>query len=758
VLPKSTTSNPIEEALSLAAQDGVAVEMDVIPVDGEEAPLSDEDLEAQAKEEARAAQDREDTLTDLAAKIEGLLKQRANNRKFKELEWLECTRLNLGALSYALNNSTPENPFDDSVIQRRRPTINIVSAKCEIAISQCVSMQFGAGEKNWDLWPSANSSNPDDETKCKLMSDEIETQLDKCRYGFEARQAIEDRVLLGTGILKGPVNTGSLCREYKPSPDGETWLPEVTVEHYPEVVRVNPWLFFPDDTTNDPDKVQDSIELHPMSKVELSRYRNHQGFNLDAITEVLKQTPTDYCNSNFTEYARITDSNPYLFKDKYAVIEYHGPITSEELDKLDIQPTYNSPTEEYYGEVWICQGRVIRIELENLEAYFEIPYAISIWKKDPSSVFGFGQPLTMRDAQRVATTTWHMILDNSSLSSGPQAGIQRRWISPADGSWEMSPQKMWNLTDPTMRVGDAIQFFNVPNVTEHLVPILNLAREFAQEESSTPLMTAGLTGANNQESATGQLISDKNSTVLLDFQAEAWDDQITTKIITRMYGWNMQYNKKPEIKGNYVIDVRSSTEYKNKQIYIRDLERLSVESSQNPEMAAAVDTAALTKARLDLMHLPNRTIVRTEEQIKQIAAEKSNQPNPQMIELQIKKQEADTNKMAIELKARQLDFDAKQQQQREQWDHEEKMAANYARTVESNAMVLRAQTEKETEMIKASMQSQDAQMKQKMLLQANMDNNDTKSFIASMQENRKARENLLYEQELKLKAQTGSGV
>lgn len=748
---KSTTSNPIEDALALAAGDGV-------DIDGYDSMDEEVDTEELDRKERELAQAREDVLTDLASKIETLLKTRAINRKFKELEWLECTRLNLGALSYALNNNSPDNPFDESTNRKRRPTVNIVSAKCEIAISQCVSMQFGAGEKNWDLWPSANSTNPEDESKCKMMSNEIETQLDKCRYGYEARQAIEDRVLLGTGILKGPVNTGKLCREYKPSADGEVWLPEVTVEHTPEVVRVNPWLFFPDDTTNDPDKVQDSIELHPMSRVELAQYRNHQGFDIDAITEVLKQQPADYCNTNFTEYARITDSNPYLFKDKYAVIEYHGPITSEELDKLDIQPTYNSPTEEYYGEVWICQGKVIRIELENLEAYFEIPYAISIWKKDPSSVFGFGQPLTMRDSQRVANATWHMILDNASLSSGPQAAIQRRWMNPADGNWEIEPRKMWNLTDPTMKVSDAIQFFNVPNVTADLMPILALAREFAQEESSTPLMTAGLTGAENQESATGQLISDKNSTVLLDFQAEAWDDQITTKVITRMYGWNMQYNKKKEIKGNYTIDVRSSTEYKNKQIYIRDLERLSVESSQNPEMAMAVDTAALTKARLDLMHLPNRTIVRTDEAIAQMKQEQQNKPDPDMIALQIKQTEAETSRMKVQLDGQKLQFEAQQQQQRELWDHQEKMSANYARTVESDAMVRRALLEKETEMIKLASQSQNEALKQQYLLQANMDSNDTKAFIAGMQENRKERENLLYEQELKLKAKTGSGV
>lgn len=743
----TTSKGPVESVIEDAEEQGIEIDA-----------LTDEEQEELDRKEAKFRQDREDVLTDLATKIEGLLKTRANNRRWKELEWVECTRLDLGSLSYGFNTDSPDNPFEGTVNSKQRPDVNIVAAKCEIAISQCVSMQFGAGEKNWDLWPSANSTNPEDELKCKLMSNEIETQLDKCRYGYQARLAIQDRVKLGTGVLKGPVNTGKLCRKYEPSADGETWMPKVNVEYQPDVVRVNPWLFYPDDTTNDPSKVQDSIELHPMSRIELSQYRNHEGFNIDAITEALKQSPVQYIDSNFSEYAKISGSNPYLFKDKYCVIEYHGPITSEQLDKLDIEPTYDSPTEEYYGEVWIVNGKVIRFELENLEAYFEIPYAISIWKTDPSSVFGFGQPLTMRDAQRVASATWHMILDNASLSSGPQAAIQRRWMTPADGKWELEPRKLWNLTDPSMKVSDAIQFFTIPNVTDKLMPVLDLARQFAQEESSTPLMSAGLEGADNQESATGQLISDKNSTVLLDFLAEEWDDQVTQKIISRMYGWNMQYSKNKDIKGNYIIDVRSSTEYKNKQLYIRDLERLSVEAAQNPEMAMAINAAELTKVRLNMMHLPNRTILRTNEEIEQMKAEQANKPDPQMIELEIKKMEAETARMMAEHKKAELEFNALQQQQREAWDHEEKMASNYARTVESNAMVLRAQTEKETELIKLAAKSEDERMKQEYLLKANTDSLDNKAFIAGMEQNTKQREQLLTQQELEIKKKQGSGI
>src|SRR5690606_6963261 len=132
-------------------------------------------------------------------------------------------------------------------------------------------------------------------------------------------------------------------------------------------------------------------------------------------------------------------------------------------------------------------------------------------------------------------------------------------------------------------------FFNVPNDGGNIMPVLQLARQFAVVESATAEF-GGTQSRQNQESATAQVIMQHANTTLLDFFAEEWDDQVTEKIIRSMYAWNMQYNHKQTIKGNYIIDVRSSSEYKNKQMYIRDLERLQMETSQNPNMAMVINT------------------------------------------------------------------------------------------------------------------------------------------------------------------------
>ncbi len=170
---------------------------------------------------------------------------------------------------------------------------------------------------------------------------------------------------------------------------------------------------------------------------------------------------------------------------------------------------------------------MIRLQLEDIEVSFRVPYYMSSWEKDPGSAFGFGVPLMMEDAQRVVNQAWHMILDNSAMSSGPQVAMQKHLIEPANGKWELGPNQIWYLTDPQVTVDQAIQFFNVPNVTASLIPILQMAQGFSEEESQIPLITAGLGSPKTQETATGSLIVDQASTTLLDFMSEDWDDNIT---------------------------------------------------------------------------------------------------------------------------------------------------------------------------------------------------------------------------------------
>lgn len=712
-------------------------------------------VEAESKEDNKA---RLEILNGLAKKLEDQWSLRATNRVIKDGEWDTALRLYHSPLvdgdNYYSDKFNSEKPV------RKRPTPNIVRTKCDTAIANSVSMQFAADEQNWDLFPPADVQDPAVAEACFAMEGVIKAQLDACNYPLQARKAMEDRVILGTGILKGPVNTGKLKTSYVKT--GDTWVPRVVKDFSPTVERVPPWRFYPDLSVTSFEDSVDVYQYHPWTKLDLAQRMKHPGFDKEAIKDILNPDGGMQPSTYNTEYMKTLNGNVwqsnYMRKECYTVLEYHGPITYDEVNKLGLCPTYESPTAEYFGEVWVCCGKVIRMELSNIEGASRPPYYVATWKKDPRSPFGFGHPLILADAQRVITESYHMILDNASLTSGPQMSMMQQYIQPVDNDYTIRPNKVWLLNDPSIKIDDAINFFTPTNVIPNIMPVLQLAQQFADVESATTDVAAGLASPDNQESATGSLIMKAGSTTLLDFLAEEWDDSVTEPLIRGFYAWNMQYNPREDIKGDYTIDVKSSSEFKNKQMHIRDLERLSVETQQNPAMALWINQDQLQKARLALMHLPSNQIVRTPQQYTEAVEAQKQQPDPVQIQLQIAQAEAMRADRELDLKEQQLQFEKNQAQQRELWEHEEKQGSNYARVQEAQAQVIKARSEVETEQLKLAAKDRQQLMKMQSDALAVQNSNDAKLFMHSMTENRKAVEAQLAASELAYAQKHGKGI
>src|SRR5690606_9781904 len=134
-------------------------------------------------------------------------------------------------------------------------------------------------------FPPANNNDPQVALASQAMSREIQTQLSACNYALECRRAIEDRVILGTGILKGPVNTGRPRTKYVKS--GTSWLPQVVYDYEPTITSVRPWRFYPDMDVTDFKDSKDTVEYHPKTAMELSLLRSHPGFDAAAIEAIL---------------------------------------------------------------------------------------------------------------------------------------------------------------------------------------------------------------------------------------------------------------------------------------------------------------------------------------------------------------------------------------------------------------------------------------------------------------------------------------
>jgi len=652
-------------------------------------PYGEDPIEALKRQQEQMEQRKQDVYATLARTIESTLVARMGTRKAKENQWLEAMRVYLGSLS-SYNIVTGEYPFgtkaDDRLVHR--PEFNICRSKCRMAIAQTISYQFSAGDKNWNLRTPASiyldpqdyqaavqqmqdpNLSPDEvvELKVDAMEREIEYHLECTHYPREIRKAMHDWVILGTGVMKGPLNAGKMKKVYQKqqTSDGRIIrVPSFSLENVPLLYRVNLWYWFPDDTVTDVDKAENSCEVHPLSKQELNDLIKHPGYMGDQIKLCLAEDPKQYTNSPFNDPAYLTQGIN-LLKNKYLVIEYHGPIKKEDLNILGVQSTDETPYDEVYGEIWVCNGRIIRLQLSTLEGCNRIPYYAAVWEPDPATIFGFGIPMLSRDQQRVVNESYKMVLDNAGISAGPQVVVDTTLIKPADGEMECTPFKVWYIQEYGADANKAIQFFTPPNSFEGLAALISLARSFADEESGITLIQNDITlPTQAQDSATGMAIKDENAQAPLFLQAERWDDDITHPIIDAMYDWEMQYSPKEEIKCDVEIDVRSSTQYLKGLMDQQKLDRLMQEISQGSPIAKWINLDELILARLSSMKLPSHAIIKSPQQVAQDeakAAQQPPQPDPNMLKAQAAILMAQNQQQEIAQKAQQMQFDQQRHQ------------------------------------------------------------------------------------------------
>jgi len=761
--------------------------------------ISEEDILAAAQQ---LKQERDDKLNKLATKIEKLFDSDATKRRVKEDQWIEAERLILGSAaksySYFGTNDRPLSGQSQS-INNRPPQFNIVRPKLRIAKAQLEMMQFGAGtDKNFEIIPTTNCEclkhqnndmvveHPDggsvtdpatgqpltygeiaqqtlakDYEAARLMDQEVWSQCVEADYGNKIRDGFDDMLLYGTVIYQGPFNNVATKKDRKQltTSDGKSvWISVVNDRVKPDFKIVNPWMFFPDHRALSIKECEHATVVNILTAKDMRNLSKREGFFKDVIGELLKSPQTECYYENFRARASLYDNKDYT-TGKYVALEFHGTFGKTELDEIGVEPPFDNPFDVYQGEVWVCNGKVIYVGLELLESCEDLPFATSTWVEDPASLFGYGAILLF-DCQRVVDKTYKMVLDNAGLSALPQIGINQEIIKSQDGKNELAPGKAWIITEYGKTIADAIQFLVVPSNIDDLTKVLNMAREFGNEESIIPLIQGGLVDPSlSDASATNMSIVQKASTSVLSNKTREWDDFITKKIICWFYEWNMQYSDKEEIKGNFQIDVKTSTAYLNKAMQLKDIERLCLEITQNPELQDLIDPDQLYRARLSQMNLPHDRIVRDKDTVEKLrkakaeAMKEQQQNNPDMLDAQSKLITAQARQQEVAVKQQQLEFDASQGMQQAQMSHQEHMA-NYTITRPEEARARMYEVDKQLEIEKLKMQSEQETHAAKIAANMHIQENKIKSHSlqSGMKQVNQQQNIALKKKELQLKA------
>jgi len=460
--------------------------------------------------------------------------------------------------------------------------------------------------------------------RASAMESEIDDQLEECDYNAECRKVARSAIRLGTGVMKGPniVKTTRRAWVEQKDSDGSVHTLKVVENLKPASASRDIWNIYPDPHCGDnPKKGAYIWERDHLLPRELRALMGVPGYSKQQIIRVLQEDPVrtvvqlDKGNNQQVRASTIARGAPY---ERW---EYNGDVDKDDLIAMGVKVDEDSD-ESISACVVFVNNHPIKAQLNMLDSG-ELPYDFFPWVQVDDSPWGMSEPRKLIWQQRIITAAWRAMMDNAGDSSGAQIVIGRN-VRPEDDVWEVTGKKIWIDESEDSDVKKAFQQFQIQNNQGELQNIINLALEFMDLESGTPRQAQGQQSTSGTKTLGELQILMQGADTTRRRQVKQWDDLITRPHIGRYYHWNMMYNPKPEIKGDFDVVARGTSVLIVKDENAQKLMQI-MQLRNDPDAAVIVDWEKVIKQLFESQHLD---VIKDEDAIKE-AREKQAQQQPQ---------------------------------------------------------------------------------------------------------------------------------
>lgn len=389
----------------------------------------------------------------------------------------------------------------------------------------------------------------------------IDDKLQECDFSGELRANVDSASLLGTGVMRGPIP--GISRSTKREVDPNTGEEKITIieEIVPQSKNISVWDAYPDPACGDNiHNGQFFIEHGRMVEKQVRDLIGQPGYIQSALLHVIEQGPT-------SDSAAVMTQMPHESQDpsarRYHVWYYHGFMKREDVLAMNC----GCLEEDEIANI----GVPVVITIINdtpVKAHLmpigdgRFPYDFMCWQKVAGSPFGIGIARQIRSCQAILNSHVRAMMENAGLASGPQITIARGSITPADGSWEITPRKVWFLkADGDIQdASQALNAFQIPSIQADLLAAIDFALKMAENVTGLPVLLQGQQGPNGvPETVGGMQILVANASSLLRRMARIFDDTLIKPHIQAYYNFMMLYADDDSIKGDFKIVAHGST-------------------------------------------------------------------------------------------------------------------------------------------------------------------------------------------------------
>jgi hypothetical protein len=363
--------------------------------------------------------------------------------------------------------------------------------------------------------------------QAKVSENRIEELLREGMFYHALAEFIVDLPIFPFACLKGP--------SVKIVPD-VIWPPgggQPTVQQLPKMVwaRISPfdiwWTPGVADIAN-----ANVIEKSRLTRAELNDLLDLPGFNQDEVRAVLEEYGRGglYDNWDTTDAERaVLESRENPAWNRSGLIsqmEFHGNVQGNVLQEYGM-PGVSDPLRDYHIDAYVIGSHVIKANLSP-SPRARHNYFVTSFEKVPGTPIGNGLTDMISDIQDVANATLRSLVNNISISSGPQVVVNDNRCRAEENTDELFPWKRWHVTDDPVGNNSKppVEFFQPQSNANDLLTVFKAFVDLSDDVSAIPKYIGGQASGGAGRTASGLAMLMGNASKILQTVAANIDRDV----------------------------------------------------------------------------------------------------------------------------------------------------------------------------------------------------------------------------------------
>lgn len=384
------------------------------------------------------------------------------------------------------------------------------------------------------------------------------------------------------------------------------------------------------------------IEKLRITRAELNDLLDLPGYDHDEIRAVLDEYGRGglYDNWDTTDAERAvleSRENPaWNRSNMLSMMEFNGNVQGRILQDYGL--AVPDELRDYNIQAWCIGSHVIKAHLSPSPRQRH-PYFITSFEKVPGTPVGNGLVDLLSDIQEAANATLRSLVNNLSISSGPQVVVNDDRLSPSENGEDLYPWKRWHVRNDPVGNNNAepIGFFQPQSNAQALMTTYKDFVGIADDVSAIPKYIGGGASGGAGRTASGLAMLMGNASKILQTVSANMDRDVLEPALLQLSDLIMLTDTTGLLTGEEKIAVQGV----NVAIQRETMRQRQIEFAQatnNPvdqKITGLKGRAALLRAISSDIGLPGEEIVPPEEAMEKMEQQQQQQSQDAPIEQRV---------------------------------------------------------------------------------------------------------------------------